>query len=106
MIFGGEGMEIKKPAIAGTLESSDIQIMIEPLKEEGIVIELKSSVEKQFGRQIRNVIKSTLETLGVESARVVATDKGALDCTIRARVQTAVYRAAELKDGIDWEVID
>lgn len=99
-------MEIKKPAIAGTVESCDIQIMLEPSQEDGIVIELKSSVEKQFGRQIRNVITATLEKLGVNRVRVVATDKGALDCTIKARVQTAVHRAAEVVEKIDWEVID
>ena len=34
-------MEIKKPAIAGTLESSDCQIMIRPNGGEGISIDLE-----------------------------------------------------------------
>lgn len=99
-------MKLVKNSIAGTLESSDIQIIIEPCEEKGLVIELKSSVEKQFGRQIRNVIGETLKGLGVEAARVIAVDKGALDCTIRARVQSAVFRAAGIKEKYDWEVID
>lgn len=99
-------MEIKKVSMAGTLESSDIQVRIEPKEEVGIEIELKSSVEKQFGKLIRNVIKETLEKLEVKSAKVIATDKGALDCTIKARVQCAAFRAAEIKGNYNWEVID
>jgi citrate lyase subunit gamma (acyl carrier protein) len=99
-------MKLLNNSIAGTLESSDIQIIIEPKDEAGIELELKSSVEKQFGRQIRKVIKETLETLKVENARVIANDKGALDCTIKARVQCAAYRAAGVKEKFDWEVIE
>jgi citrate lyase subunit gamma (acyl carrier protein) len=98
-------MKIINSSIAGTLESSDIQIMIEPKSEAGIEIELSSSVEKQFGKQVRKVIIETLETMGVENARVVARDKGALDCTIKARVQCAACRAAGVKEKYDWEVL-
>ncbi|MCM0650914.1 citrate lyase acyl carrier protein [Clostridium swellfunianum] len=98
-------MKLINNAIAGTLESSDIQIIIEPKAEAGIEIELKSSVEKQFGRQIRKVITETLDSLKIENARVIATDKGALDCTIKARVQAAAHRAAGVKEKFDWEVM-
>ena len=80
-----------KDAIAGTLESGDIMINIGP--GNGLEIELQSSVEAQFGRQIRELIKDTLEGLGVKDARVKAIDKGALDCTIKARVTAAAVRA-------------
>jgi citrate lyase subunit gamma (acyl carrier protein) len=36
---------------------------------------------------------------------VIAVDKGALDCTIKARTLTAVHRAAEM-ENYDWEEID
>lgn len=88
-------MEIKKAAMAGTLESSDITVVIEPNQEKDIMIKLKSSVEKQFGDQIKKVILDTLKELKVESAIVRVDDKGALDCVIKARVETAVLRAAE-----------
>ena len=39
------------------------------------------------------MITETLEGLGVTRAEVKATDKGALDCTIRARVTAAAVRA-------------
>lgn len=99
-------MEIIKSSMAGTVESSDILIMLEPKDESGIEIQLQSSVEKQFGRQIRKVILETLVKLGVENVKIIATDKGALDCTIKARVQSAVFRAAGIKENFDWEVID
>ena len=86
-------MNIVKSSVAGTMESSDIMITLEP-GSGGIELDLKSQVEKQFGRQIRSVIINTLSELQVKSAKVTAVDKGAMDCTIKARVETAVRRAA------------
>jgi citrate lyase subunit gamma (acyl carrier protein) len=83
-------MEIKN-AVAGTLESGDIMIQIAP--GDGLQVELQSSVAAQFGRQIKALITETLTGLGVDNAYVKATDKGALDCTIRARVTAAAVRA-------------
>ncbi len=61
--------------------------------EGGLQIDLQSSVAAQFGRQIKAVIAETLEGLGIQDAHVEAIDKGALDCTIRARVTAAAVRA-------------
>ena len=97
-------MKIVKNAAAGTMESSEILITVEP-SEEGISIDLTSSVEEQFGRQIRSVIRQVLEQLDVENAAVTAVDKGALDCTIRARMETAIYRAAGKDGQVDWEAL-
>ena len=98
-------MEIKKSAVVGTLESSDIMITLNPSDAGRIDIQLESSVEKQFGAQIRRVIEDTLTRLGIQSAQVVAVDKGALDCTIQARTITVAYRAAELSE-YNWKEID
>lgn len=96
-------MKIQDVGIAGTLESSDIIVQIEENEGNGIEIELKSTVENQFGSQIRRVIEETLQQLGVKDAIVRANDKGALDCTIRARVLTAVNRASR-DCKLPWEV--
>lgn len=85
-------MELKT-STAGTMESGDIMIQIAPTDRQGLNVELQSSVEYQFGDQIRQVITETLTSLGVTQADVHATDKGALDCTIRARVTAAAVRA-------------
>ena len=86
-------MELKHTAMAGTMESSDIMVTIEPQTGGGIQLELTSSVMQQFGRQIESVIRETLQGLGVENAAVSAVDKGALDCTLKARVECAVFRS-------------
>ena len=98
-------MEIKKSAVVGTLESSDIMITLNPSDAGRIDIQLESSVEKQFGAQIRRVIEDTLTRLGIQSAQVVAVDKGALDCTIQARTITVAPRAADLSE-YNWKEID
>ena len=85
-------MEIKT-AMAGTLESGDIFIQIAPNDNAGLHIDLESTVAYQFGDQIKKVITETLLGLGIDQAEVKATDKGALDCTIRARVTAAAVRA-------------
>ncbi|WP_282920011.1 citrate lyase acyl carrier protein [Ignavigranum ruoffiae] len=94
-------MEIIKTASAGTLESSDIMITLEP-QSEGISIDLESSVEKQFGQQIRQVIQETLNMMNIKAAHVNAVDKGALDCTVQARMVAAIARAAET-DFRNWK---
>ena len=96
---------LKHPAVAGTLESSDIQIMLDLNDQPGISLDLKSSVINQYGRQIQHVILTTLEKLQIKQAKITAVDKGALDCTIAARVISAVHRAADAAE-YDWEAFD
>ena len=87
-------MQLIKTAVAGTMESGDIMVTIEPRDSGGVTLELSSSVMQQFGRQIEEMIRKTLAELGVEHA----VDKGALDCTVRARVSAAAFRSAESTD--------
>lgn len=84
-------MEIIKPATAGTMESSDAYIEITP-SSEGISIQLESVVKAQFGDSICASVQEVLKENGVKSATVRIVDRGALDCVIRARVETAVMR--------------
>lgn len=81
-------MEIKTTAMAGTLESSDIQITIST-GQDGIQIDLDSSVASLYGDQIKKVITDTLMATGIENANVKAVDKGALDCVVKARALAA-----------------
>ena len=94
-------MKIKQTSIVGTMESSDIMIKLEP--GVGIIdIDLSSTVEKQFGEEIKRVISEVITEYGVVSAKVTAIDMGALNCTIRARVKTALSRSVGLND-YSWE---
>lgn len=97
-------MEIKTVGVAGTLESSDIQIMISE-GNEGIQIDLDSEVIKAYGDQIKKVITTTLQKYGIENAKVKATDKGALDCVIAARTLAAAQRATGTSDKPELEVL-
>lgn len=93
-------MEVVQTGVAGTMESSDIMITVKKTAGGGIRINLESSVEKQFGKQIKKVIAESADKLGVMDAEITALDKGALDCVIRARVETAIYRACDSKEYV------
>jgi citrate lyase subunit gamma (acyl carrier protein) len=83
-----------KIAQAGTLESSDIMITVAPgAQDSGIVIELESIVMAQYGEDIRQTLEKAVTEQGYTDIYIKALDRGALDCTIRARVLTALVRA-------------
>ncbi|PID94442.1 MAG: citrate lyase acyl carrier protein [Bacteroidetes bacterium] len=93
-------MELIQNAQVGTFESSDIMILIEPKpKGEGREIELVSNVIMEYGDSIKEVIHEVLDQFEVSDVKIIATDKGALNPTIRARVETAVKRALKIQEG-------
>ena len=83
-------MKILKSATAGTMESSDAYVEIEPAQ--ALEIQLESVVKQQFGDAILSVVGEVLKEQGVEKANVRVVDRGALECVIRARVETAILR--------------
>ena len=87
-------MDIVKSASAGTMESSDVYVEIEPGCG-GVQVELESVVKLQFGDAIEAAVRDVLAEQGVECANVRVVDRGALECVIRARVETAVLRGKE-----------
>ena len=94
-------MKITTAAVAGTLESSDAQVRIQPF--DTLDIEINSSVAKQFGEQIDATVRAVLNKLNVTAAQVIIEDKGALDCVLQARVKAAVLRATD--ENINWEAV-
>ena len=84
-------MAILKRAVAGTLESSDAYVEIEP-GTNGLEIQLESVVLGQFGESIDRTIRQVLAEQGVTNANVRVVDRGALECVLRARVETAILR--------------
>lgn len=95
-------MKLKKTAIAGTFESSDVHVTVGPNDGNGIELSIESSVLKQYGKQIKKVVLETLENLEITDAAVSIVDNGALDCTIKARVEGAVYRTLDQYDNLPW----
>ena len=94
-------MEIKKPAVAGTMESSDCQVTVEP-GDGKIDFTLDSAVAHQLGNEIRKVTMETLKNLGIDNVKISIVDKGALDCTIKARIEGAVYRSVDQYTNLPW----
>ena len=84
-------MVITTKASAGTMESSDAYVEIEPC-DNGLNIEIESVVLKQYGEKIKLAVNDVLAEQGVENAFVRVMDRGALECVIKARVETAVLR--------------
>ncbi len=84
-------MEIRKSASAGTMESSDVYVEVEP-NEHGIQMQIQSVVQGQFGEAIYEAVTQVLQEQGVENATVRIADRGALECVLRARVETAILR--------------
>ena len=88
-------------AHAGTLESSDVYIQINPIKEDMVEIELESSVKELYGDAIELLVRETLKKMKISFVHVKIQDKGALDLVIKARLQAAVLRACEAEPN--WE---
>lgn len=89
-------MKIIKPAAAGTMESSDAYVEVEP-SEGGVAIEIQSVVLQQFGESIRQSALEVAAEEGAECVRIRIVDRGALDPVLRARIRTALRRGGEAK---------
>lgn len=85
--------EIVRPARAGSAESNDVLVIISP--SDDLTIDISSEVSVQYGEDIERVIRETLSELGVDKAQIKVEDKGALDFTIKARIEAAVLRGAK-----------
>ena len=85
-------MRIHKKTQAGTMQSSDLIVFVEPA--DTLEVDIESTVQQQFGHLIRERVDLVLARLGLESGWVMVSDRGALDYAIEARVETAVRRGA------------
>ena len=47
-------------------------------------------------------VREVLDHLAVADAKVTVVDMGALDCTIKARVECAVFRGCGIDEGYPW----
>lgn len=86
-------MRIMKKVQAGTLQSSDLMVFLEPA--DTLTVTIESTVLKQFGDLIRAKVDQVLALHGIDAGEVRITDRGALDYAIEARLETAIQRATE-----------
>lgn len=85
---------LKKNSVAGSLESNDVMVELF-LNDNGRIIELNSPVKAQFGDQMLKVVEDVLNKHQLDNVKVVLSDKGALDYTIAARLETAILRGMQ-----------
>jgi citrate lyase subunit gamma (acyl carrier protein) len=86
-------MDIKRKAAAGTMQSSDLMVQVEP--SDRLEIAIESTVKTQFEHLIRARIDEVLARHAVTRGIIRVTDRGALDYAIEARVEAALRRSAE-----------
>ncbi len=86
-------MNITKKGQAGTMQSSDLMVFVEPADE--LSVEIESTVKKQFEHLIRARLELVLARYGVTRGRIRVNDRGALDYAIEARLEAALMRAGE-----------
>ncbi len=77
---GNRGMRVR----------SDCHVTLEIKESGGIVLQLKSKVERMYGNQIRQLVFEVLEALNVQHASMQLEDSGALPFVIGARIEAAV----------------
>ncbi len=86
-------MKISGSGSAGTAESGDALVVVDSAAS-GITLDLAGPSIARYGDEIRSEVLATLSALGIEAATVRLQEKGALDCTIKARLAAACLRAS------------
>lgn len=81
-------MDIDRAAAAGTMESSDVYIMATPASE--LIIEIRSPNLEVYGAKMRQSLEEIIAAKGIKSGRFIVDDRGALDCTLRARAESVI----------------
>ncbi|MDD4320081.1 MAG: citrate lyase acyl carrier protein [Acidaminococcaceae bacterium] len=94
-------MQLNHAAVGGTEESGDVFVEVSPGTGK-LELEITSKVLVLYGESIKKSILETLSRLKVTDAKVIVKDKGAVDQTIRARLVTAIFRAADMKENLPW----
>jgi len=88
-------MKIEKMVMAGSLESNDLLVTLSPSEDNTLNLTIESIVKKQFGKRIKSIAKEMLKEFNVQQGNIRIQDMGALDCTIKARIETAILRIKE-----------
>lgn len=93
-------MKPKTAAQSGTFESSDVIFLIEPLPDNsGRKLEISSTVMQQFGVSFNAIVLEMLDQYEMTDIHLIAKDKGALEPTIKARLETAIKRSLNQQEG-------
>jgi len=99
-------MKIAKAGSLGPKTRSDCELSIELTNSGGIDIDLKSKVDVMFGKTNRQLITDVLKHFGIEHAKVIMIDKGALPFVIAARLEAAIKELIDTNKEYLLDVID
>lgn len=86
-------MILLRTASAGTLESSDCVVTVSPA--EGLELDYKGANSAVFAERTRLLVEDVAAQYALKGARISIQDQGALEITMRARIETAVERAGK-----------
>ncbi|OUO92776.1 citrate lyase acyl carrier protein [Cloacibacillus sp. An23] len=86
-------MKLLHTASAGTLESSDCVVTVSP--GGAFALDYRGANSVVFAKRTETLVRGILEKHSVEAANIVIQDQGAIEITIKARLETALLRAAK-----------
>lgn len=82
-----------KTASAGTLESSDCLVTASPAEK--LKLEYNGANREIFAERTMQLVESVAKRYGLNGAEISIQDQGALEITIKARLETALLRAGK-----------
>ena len=82
-------------AQAGSLESSDCMVIVSPAGS--FSLDYRGPNSRLFGGRTEAIAREMADRYAPEGAEVRIQDRGALEITLRARIETAFKRAADRK---------
>ena len=82
-----------KTASAGTLESSDCLVTVSPAEK--LKLEYKGANSEVFAERTMALVENVSKKYSLIGAEISIQDQGALEITIKARLETALMRAVK-----------
>ena len=82
-----------KTASAGTLESSDCLVTVSPAEK--LKLEYKGTNSEVFAERTMVLVESIAKKHDLNGAEISIQDQGALEITMKARLETALMRAVK-----------
>lgn len=86
-----------RQAQAGSLESSDCLVIVAPAR--GFALDYRGQNQQLFAERTEKLVKDLVTQRGLNNLQITIQDQGALELTLKARIETALHRATQ---GGDW----
>lgn len=89
--------KIGKAGNQGAGVKSDCYVEIEITPNGGIIVEINSKVKALYGNAIKKLAQNVISHFGINNARVLINDTGAVDFVLAARIEAAIKSIYETK---------